>query len=350
LPAGIRTPDGHWLTRTSASATTDLRVVHRGDLHAILMAAVPTVRFDAVGEVHTSAGGAAVVLESGRRHDFDLVVGADGIGSRIRSTLFEDPGIRYAGYTAWRGVTAGPVMVTDAGETWGRGERFGIAPMGDGRVYWFAVAGAPAGGSAPDESVEVARRFASWHAPIADLLHATDPRSILRNDILELDRPAANFVIGRVVLIGDAAHAMTPNLGQGGNQAIEDGIALAVLLEGRDPVEMPAILPQYEKMRRVRTDVIQAEARKNGLRFDSKYEDLEQRDREVANSAAFRRWLFDYVRTLPLARARIVKIRQLIADCCDATSRLATLSAVSAPCRCPTSANPNLFPQSHPPR
>ncbi|PSO24809.1 2-polyprenyl-6-methoxyphenol hydroxylase, partial [Bradyrhizobium sp. MOS002] len=74
----------------------------------------------------------------------------------------------------------------------------------------------------------------------------------------------------------------------------EDGIALAVLLEGRDPAEVPAILPQYETMRRVRTDVIQAEARKNGLRFDSKYEDLEQRDREVANSAAFRRWLFDY--------------------------------------------------------
>ena len=144
LPAGIRTPDGHWLTRTSASATTDLRVVHRGDLHAS-MAAVPTVRFDAVGEVHTSAGGAVVVLESGRRYDFDIVVGADGIGSRIRSTLFEDPGIRYAGYTAWRGVTTGPVVVTDAGETWGRGERFGIAPMGDGRVYWFAVAGAPRG-------------------------------------------------------------------------------------------------------------------------------------------------------------------------------------------------------------
>ena len=130
LPAGIRRPDGHWLTRTSASATTDLRVVHRGDLHAILMAAVPTVRFDAVGEVHTSAGGAVVVLESGRRDEFDIVVGADGIGSRIRSTLFEDPGIRYAGYTAWRGVTTGPVVVTDAGETWGRGERFGIAPDG----------------------------------------------------------------------------------------------------------------------------------------------------------------------------------------------------------------------------
>ena len=209
LPAGIRTPGGRWLTRTPPSTTADLRVVHRSDLHAILMAAVPAVQRDTVAEVSTTADGAAVVLESGQRHEFDIVVGADGIGSRIRSALFEDPGIRYAGYTAWRGVTAEPVSVTDAGETWGTGERFGIAPMGDGRVYWFAVASGPAGGSASEESVDVTQRFAPWHAPIADLLRATDPRSILRNDILELARPLASFVTGRVALIGDAAHAMT---------------------------------------------------------------------------------------------------------------------------------------------
>jgi salicylate hydroxylase len=107
-------------------------------------------------------------------------------------------------------------------------------------------------------------------------------------------KPLQSWTNGRLALLGDAAHAMLQHLGQGGNQAIEDGIALAVLLEGRDPAEVPAILTQYETMRRVWTDVIQAEARKNGLRFDSKYDDLEQRDREVANSAAFRRWLFDY--------------------------------------------------------
>lgn len=96
------------------------------------------------------------------------------------------------------------------------------------------------------------------------------------------------------MLLGDAAHAMLPHLGQGANQAIEDGVALAALLEGRDPAEVPDIAPRFEELRRARTDVIQAEARKNGLRFDSKYKSLEQRDREIANSAAFRKSLYDY--------------------------------------------------------
>ena len=96
------------------------------------------------------------------------------------------------------------------------------------------------------------------------------------------------------MLLGDAAHAMLPHLGQGANQAIEDGVALAVLLEGRDPDEVPDILQQYEKFRRARTDVIQAEARKTGLRYDSRYENLEQRDREIANSGVFRKSFYDY--------------------------------------------------------
>jgi salicylate hydroxylase len=87
---------------------------------------------------------------------------------------------------------------------------------------------------------------------------------------------------------------MLPHLGQGANQAIEDGIALAVFLEGRDPDEVPDILPRYEIFRRARTDGIQAEARKTGLRYDSKYENLEQRDREIAKSGLFRKTLYDY--------------------------------------------------------
>jgi salicylate hydroxylase len=95
-------------------------------------------------------------------------------------------------------------------------------------------------------------------------------------------------------LLGDAAHAMLPHLGQGANQAIEDGVTLAVFLQGRDAAEVPACLRHYEAFRRERTDMVQAEARKNGLRYDSRSGSLEQRDREVANSAAFRKSLYDY--------------------------------------------------------
>jgi len=107
-------------------------------------------------------------------------------------------------------------------------------------------------------------------------------------------RTLDTWTSGRLVLLGDAAHAMLPHLGQGANQAIEDGVALSVLLEGRDRADVPDLVTQYENLRRVRTDVIQAEARKNGLRFDSRYESLEQRDSEIANSRAFRQSLFDY--------------------------------------------------------
>jgi salicylate hydroxylase len=107
-------------------------------------------------------------------------------------------------------------------------------------------------------------------------------------------RPLASWTSGRLVLLGDAAHAMLPHLGQGANQAIEDGVALAVLLEGRSPDEVPDILSRFEIFRRDRTDGIQAEARKTGLRYDSRHNSLEERDREIAKSGEFRKSLYDY--------------------------------------------------------
>jgi 2-polyprenyl-6-methoxyphenol hydroxylase-like FAD-dependent oxidoreductase len=107
-------------------------------------------------------------------------------------------------------------------------------------------------------------------------------------------RPLASWTMGRLALLGDAAHAMLPHLGQGANQAIEDGVALAVFLEERDPAEIADALRQYEAFRRARTDVIQAEARKQGLRLDSRSGSLQDRDREITRSAEFRKWLYDY--------------------------------------------------------
>lgn len=255
LPAGLRTPDGRWLQRTATDGV-DLVVVHRTDLQQILVAAAPPVRQDAVTRATGTADGAAVELASGTRRIFDLVIGADGVGSRTRADLPGDPGVRYAGYTAWRGITDGPLSVSMAGETWGRGERFGIAPLSDGRVYWFAVASVPRDWRVPDEHAEVVRRFGGWHAPIPALLAATSPETVLRNDIIDLAGPLDTFVHGRLVLAGDAAHAMTPNLGQGGNQALEDAATLVALVgrsAGRTGTELDAALADYDRMRRPRT-------------------------------------------------------------------------------------------------
>ena len=150
LRAGQRNPHGDWLARTPPEAVASLAVVHRADLHRILLHALTPgtvhsgVEVRAVRDAETSVtlhrAGAPDRVET-----FDLIVAADGIRSRVRSGWSTDPGVRYAGYTAWRGVTQRPVdLLGAAGETWGRGLRFGIAPLQDGRVYWFAVAPMPA--------------------------------------------------------------------------------------------------------------------------------------------------------------------------------------------------------------
>lgn len=145
--------------------------------------------------------------------------------------------------------------------------------------------------SATGDVEELAASFNGWDPRIARLLETVG--SCYWWGLYDR-RPLASWTNGRLVLLGDAAHAMLPHLGQGANQAIEDGIALAVFLEGRGPGEVPDILPGYEKFRRARTDGIQAEARKTGLRYDSKHNSLEERDREIAKSGEFRKSLYDY--------------------------------------------------------
>src|SRR5262249_4179137 len=168
-----------------------------------------------------SAAGAAA-------HAADLVVGADGLRSPLRSRLFASlPGPRYSGDTSWRGVTAGPGPAPGGGGgTWGRGERVGLVPMADGRVYWYATGNDAEGRTFPDEHAEVRRRFGGWHRPIAGVIDATSPAAVLHHDICWLP-PLPRFTAGRVALLGDAAHAMTPDLGQGACQAIEDAVVLA---------------------------------------------------------------------------------------------------------------------------
>ncbi|HEY0000696.1 MAG TPA: FAD-dependent monooxygenase, partial [Actinoplanes sp.] len=166
------------------------------------------------------------------------------------------------------GVTRHPVdLLGGAGESLGRGDRFGLAPLADGRAYWFAVSRLPAGTTVPDESAEVRRRFAGWHAPIAEVLAATDPAAVVRTDIHDLAAPLRTFRRGRTVLLGDAAHAMTPDLGQGAAQAMEDAATLTRLL-GTRPID--EALDAYDRVRRARTRPIAARARRLGRLLQSR--------------------------------------------------------------------------------
>ncbi|MET9954370.1 FAD-dependent monooxygenase [Streptomyces sp. NPDC006339] len=288
---GVRRPDGGWLTRI---ATADLAArygvppiaVPRPALTGLLAAALSaeTLHYGTtVTAVDDIAGRPVVRTETGADLPADLVVVADGIHSPLRRTYFPThPGLRYLGETAWRALVEAPEPGIPAmSETWGRGERFGVTPLADGRVYLYATAVLPAGARCADERTELRRRFGAWHDPIPALLDRVDrlaPADVLRHDLYELAAPLPRLHHGRIAWIGDAAHAMAPNLGQGGCQAIEDAVVLAHLLpdgtggggtdgdsrdgDGTDGV--PAALAAYTLARRDRTDAVRLRARRVG--------------------------------------------------------------------------------------
>lgn len=237
---GLRRPDGTWLVRADASAAADrfgesTVVLHRGDLVDLLVGALPdgTVR-TGIAAVLVEPGGPnrpAVVSTVHEELTADLVVASDGIDSSIRAASFPDhPGPQYAGVTAWRFVAPAPAALEPA-ETWGRGELVGLSPLADGRVYCYATATLPEGTRFPDDAAELRRRFGDWHDPIPALLRDLDPATVLHHDLRWLATPVRRFDIGRVALLGDAAHAMTPHLGQGGCLALEDAVVLAAALD-----------------------------------------------------------------------------------------------------------------------
>lgn len=264
---GVRSPRGDWLTGPS-TALGSMRVVHREELAELLLGELPrgTVRFDTPVEV-VSADAGTVALADGTRQHADLVVAADGIRSASRRHVTTDPGTRHVGHGAWRGVTRTPVPGVVPAETWGAGLRFGALPLTDGRIYWFAVSNAAPAGS-EDPRKDVLDLFDGWHDPIRALVAATDPDVVSWLPIEELARPLPAFARGRAVLVGDAAHAMTPNLGQGANQGFEDAATLCALLRAHPDaarLDISAVLARYDRLRRPRTRRIATQARLLGV-------------------------------------------------------------------------------------
>ncbi|MFG2396447.1 FAD-dependent oxidoreductase [Streptomyces lydicus] len=201
--------------------------------------------------------GAGVPAGADEELTADLVVGADGIHSTVRRAVFPGhPEPRYAGFTAWRFVVPAPDRPCTAHETWGPGGLWGTVPLPDGRIYAYATAAVPPGGrAADDERAELLRRFGTWHRPVPDLIAAADPATVLRNDVRTAAAPPPAFHRGRVALLGDAVHPMTPNLGQGGCQAIEDAVVLAQL--AAPDADLATALAEFTRQRLPRTmDVV----------------------------------------------------------------------------------------------
>jgi 2-polyprenyl-6-methoxyphenol hydroxylase-like FAD-dependent oxidoreductase len=240
----LRTPDGRYLMRFRPGRDTPLLANHRADLHRLLRDHLPADAIHTNTEVtHVTQSDTTVTVN--HHLEADLLVGADGIHSVVRGG--REP--VFQRILCWRGVTEpGSVWPVDGFQTWGRGARFGAHPLTEQRVFWFLAIRQDRPGVRYDDG-EVLRRIGDWHAPIPDLVNATT--QTLCHDIYDLD-PIESYVDGRVVLLGDAAHAMTPFLAQGACQALEDAVTLAA-----------TDLATYDRTRRHRTQRVQRMARQD---------------------------------------------------------------------------------------
>ena len=205
-----------------------------------------------------SLRGVTATFADGRKEAGDALIGTDGLHSIIRAKLLGESKPRYAGYTCWRGLAqfAHPDFPPGFSfETWGPGRRFSLHHCGPEKVFWYATKNLPEGlpDVATERNAEVRACFHDWHAPIPEVIEATESAAILRNDIVDR-KPVKHWGQGRVTLLGDAAHPTTPNLGQGACQAIEDAVFVAAALRAAD--DIPAALRSYESQRLARTAFI----------------------------------------------------------------------------------------------
>jgi salicylate hydroxylase len=140
---------------------------------------------------------------------------------------------------------------------------------------------------------ELKNAYVGWNPKIQMLIDAADPDQCFRWSLFDR-KPIRNWSTERVTLLGDAAHPMLPHLGQGANQGIEDALALAAVLKNASPADVPAALRRYAQVRRRRTDVVQANSRRNGERYDQVNRTVDGRDRELIDTRKLRAWIYDY--------------------------------------------------------
>ncbi len=232
--------------------------IHRAELHKALLSQLQEdtlITGKKCTGIKQNDTEVTLFFEDGSKETGDYLIAADGVHSVIRQQLIPGSIPRYSGYTCWRAVI-------DAGmnefgsdrssETWGPKGRFGIVPLTSNRIYWFACIN----GKEQDKRLEaysardLLNNFRNYHHPISEILSLTNDSQLLRNDIIDI-KPIKQFAFARVLLLGDAAHATTPNMGQGACQAIEDAAVLSNCIS-KTP-DIGQAFRSFEKKRIART-------------------------------------------------------------------------------------------------
>lgn len=222
--------------------------IHRGELQKILANEIGYDKIN-LSKRLTKIEKAALfklTFEDNSIVESKLVIGADGINSVVRNQFFKKSTLRKANQKCWRGICDIKLPEkyhNEFNESWGKGKRFGFVKISDKKVYWFAVINSE---NVKTDEVNLAEMFKEFHNDILNLILTTNKDQIIINDIVDL-KPINKWQDKNICLIGDAAHATTPNMGQGACQAIEDAYVLGKLLD--EGIAFEETFEKYEKLR-----------------------------------------------------------------------------------------------------
>lgn len=234
--------------------------IHRATLQKLLLEALPkgTVKLGYEFSSYENCTNQVKVAIGNKEILTDLLIGADGIHSKVRDKTFPNTAIRFSGQTCWRGIsdTRLPKAYQNSGiESWGNKIRFGFSQISENQVYWFAVANATQNGVDNTATIksELGQLYHGFHPLVLEIIDKTQAGKIIRSDISDLKRLDA-WHKNKVILVGDAAHATTPNMGQGAGQGIEDAFYFANILAKNNQVA--PTLDLFESSRRAKVDYV----------------------------------------------------------------------------------------------
>lgn len=242
-------------------------LVHRAHLLDVLYRSLPagTVHFGATArKIEALPDRVRVETERGAVFEADLLVGADGIHSQVRRELFSDARPRYMGYRSHRMIVSNDAGVRHFTDFLGRGQRIGLVPISASRLYVWTTFNSPQSRPAALDSV---RQFREAFAQFTDARIArafdqlTSMSEVITTEIEEM--LLGEWARGRVALLGDAVHPMTPNIGQGAGMAMEDAAALAEELASAPRIEQA--FESYAKRRKPRVDTVARISREVGV-------------------------------------------------------------------------------------
>ncbi|WNF22367.1 FAD-dependent monooxygenase [Mesobacillus jeotgali] len=241
--------------------------IHRSELHRILADALLPGSFHLDKHMIDFKTDESMTLffEDGTLVESDCLISCDGAASQVRKKLFPDSSLVYSGFSCWRGILEDPPMKVEAyTETWGPRGRFGIAPLTDNQVFWYALKKSSTENSDMQEwsPIDLLFNYFYYHEPIQEILENTPPDHIIYDNLYEL-KPLTPHHTGKILLLGDSAHASMPNIGQGASQAAEDAVYLAKWIRTEETIDKA--FSQYETHRQERMKLIKEEMKLYGL-------------------------------------------------------------------------------------